>query len=69
MEKKYEDIINHAYERSKKNQITFMDKNIDSIINSKFFGSQKTHGKRHISYGSPRDHCIDNQEIEGEEAI
>ena len=35
-EKKYEAISNHAYKRAKKIQITFMDKNIDLIINSKF---------------------------------
>ena len=45
-EKKYESIINHAYKRSKKTQITFMDKNIDLIINSKFIGSQQTHYKK-----------------------
>ena len=37
-------------------------KKIDLIINSKFIGSQQTHRKRVTSYGSPRDHCIDNQE-------
>ena len=45
-EKKYEAIINHVYKRSKKTQITFMDKNIDLIINSKFIGSQQTHHKK-----------------------
>src|SRR3990170_1504320 len=45
-EKKYEAISNHAYKRSKKTQITFMDKNIDLIINSKFIGSQQTHHKK-----------------------
>ena len=64
-EKKYKAIINHAYKRSKKTQISFMDENIDLIINSKFIGSQQTHAKRLTSYGSPRDHCIDNQEREG----
>ena len=44
-EKKYEAISNHAYKRSKKTQITFMDKKIDLIINSKFIGSQQTHRK------------------------
>ena len=39
-EKKYEAISNHAYKRSKKTQITFMDKKIDLIINSKFIRSQ-----------------------------
>ena len=61
LEKKYEAIINYAYKRSKKTQITFMDKNIDLIINSKFIGSQQTHAKRLTSYGSPTDHCIENQ--------
>ena len=60
-EKKYKALINHAYKRSKKTQITFMDKNIDLIINSKFIGSQQTHRKRIISDGSSRDHCIENQ--------
>ena len=41
MEKKYEAIINHAYKRSKKTQITVMDKNIDLIINSKFIDPNK----------------------------
>ena len=45
-EKKYEAISNHAYKRPKKTQITFMDKNIDLIINSKFIGSQQTHFKK-----------------------
>ena len=45
-EKKYEAISNHAYKRSKKTQITFMDKNIDLIINSKFIGSQQTHRQK-----------------------
>ena len=35
--------------RDQKTQITFMDKNIDLIINSKFIGS---------------DHCIENQKRE-----
>ena len=45
-ENKYEAISNNAYKRSKKTQITFMDKNIDLIINSKFIGSQQTHLKK-----------------------
>ena len=32
--------------RDQKTQITFMDKNMDLIINSKFIGSQKTHHKK-----------------------
>ena len=63
-EKKYVSISNHAYKRSKKTQITFMDKNIDLVINSKFIRSQQTHRKRITSYGSPRDHCIENQRRE-----
>ena len=43
-ETKYEAIMNHAYKRSKKTQIIFMD--IDLIINSKFIGSQQTHHKK-----------------------
>ena len=46
MEKKYEAISNHAYKRSRKTQITFMDKNIDLIINPKFIGSQQTKRKK-----------------------
>ena len=45
-EKKYEAISNHAYKRSKRTQINFMDKKIDLIINSKFTGSQQTHRKK-----------------------
>ena len=45
-EKKYEAISNHAYKRSKKTQITLMDKKIDLIINSKFILSQQTHRKK-----------------------
>ena len=45
-EKKYEAISNHASKRSNKTQITFMDKNVDLIINSKFTGSQQTHHKK-----------------------
>ena len=34
------------YIRDQKTQITFMDKNIDLIINSNFIGSQQTHRKK-----------------------
>ena len=34
----------------KKTQITFMDKNIDLIINSKFIGSQQTHRKKELHH-------------------
>ena len=50
--------------RDQKIQITCMDKNIDLVRNSKFIGSQQTHHKRIASYGSPRDHCIENQKRE-----
>jgi hypothetical protein len=59
-EKKYEDINNHAYKRSKKTQIIFMD--IDLIINSNFIGSQQTHRKNSL-------HQIDLQEKRGEHCI
>ena len=41
--------------RDQKTQITFMDKYIDLIINSKFIGSQQTHRKKEL-------HQIDLQE-------
>ena len=41
--------------RDQKTQVTFMDKNIDLIINSKFIGSQQTHRKKEL-------HQIDLQE-------
>ena len=41
--------------RDQKTQITFIDKNIDLIINSKFVGSQQTHRKKEL-------HQIDLQE-------
>ena len=34
--------------RDQKTQITFMDKKIDLIINSKFIGSQQTHRKKEL---------------------
>ena len=43
-----------------------MDKKIDLIINSKFIRSNKHTAKRVTSYGSPRDHCIENQKRERE---
>ena len=49
-EKKYEAISDHAYKRTKKTQITFMDRNIDLIINSKFIGSQQTHRKKDLHH-------------------
>ena len=42
-----------------KTQITFTDKNIDLIINSKFIGSQQTHHKTEL-------HQIDLNEHRGE---
>ena len=41
--------------RDQMTQKTFMDKNIDLIINSKFIGSQQTHRKKEL-------HQIDLQE-------
>ena len=43
---KYEAISNHTYKRSKKTQITFMDKKIDLVKNSKFIRSQQTNRKK-----------------------
>ena len=63
-EKKYEAIRNHAYKRSKKTQITFMDKKIDLIINQSSSDPNKHTTIRVTSYGSPRDHCIENQKRE-----
>ena len=51
--KKYGAVNNHAYKRSKKTHIIFMDKNL--IINSNFIGSQQTHRKKSL-------HQIDLQE-------
>ena len=36
--------------RDQKTQITFMDKNKDLIINSKFIGSQQTHRKKELHH-------------------
>ena len=41
-------------------------KKIDLIVKSKFIESQQTHRKRFTSYGSPRDHCIENPARERE---
>ena len=41
--------------RDQKTQMTFMDKNIDLIINSKFIGFEQTHRKKsYIKYISKR---------------
>ena len=50
--------------RDQNTKITFMDKNIDLIMNSKFIGSQQTQAKRVTSNRSPRDHCTENQKRE-----
>ena len=47
--------------RDQKTQVTFMDKNIDLVINSKFNGSQQTHCKKELDQIDLRDHCIENQ--------
>ena len=39
-------------------------KKIDLIENSKFIDPNKHTAKRVTSYGSPRDHCIEDQERE-----
>ena len=52
-EKKYEAIRNHAYKRSKKIEITFMDRSSSD--------PNKHTAKRVTSNRSPRDHCIENQ--------
>ena len=65
-EKKYEAIRDHAYKRSKKTQITFMDKKIDLIINSKFIGSQQTHCKRIYIIWISKKPCIENSARERE---
>ena len=47
--------------RDQKTQITFMDKYIDLIINSKFIQSNQHTTKRVTSNIFPRYHCIKNQ--------
>ena len=48
--------------RDQKTQITFMNKNIDLIINSQFIESQQTHHKRRL-------HRINLEEHQGEHCI
>ena len=53
--------------RDQKTQITFMDKNIDLIINSKFIGSQQTHSKKsYIKYISKKPLYWESKERERE---
>ena len=51
--------------RDQKTQITFLDKNRDLIINSKFIGSQQTHRKKSLHQIDLQEHreeyCIENQ--------
>ena len=50
---------------SKNTQITFMDKKIDLIINSKFIGSQQTHRKKsYIIWISKRPLYCESKERE-----
>ena len=65
-EKKYEAISNQASKRSKKLKYFHGYKKIDLIINSKFIDPNKHSAKIVTSYGSPRDHCIENQKREKE---
>ena len=51
--------------RDQRNSNNFHEyKRIDLIINSKFIDPNKHTAKRVTSYGSPRDHCIENQKRE-----
>ena len=68
MKKKYEAINNHAYKRSKKTQIIFVDKRSDYKLKVHRIPTN-TPQKRVTSNRSLRDHCIENQKREREEAI
>ena len=57
------------HKRDQRNSNTFMDIKHRSDHKLEVHRSQQTHRKRVTSYGSPRDHCIDNQERERDEAI
>ena len=63
-EKKYEAKRDHAKKRSKKLKYFHGYRKIDLIINSKFIDPNKHTAKRVTSYGSPRDHYIENSERE-----
>ena len=54
------------HKRDQRNSNTFMDIKDRSDHKLKVHRSQQTHRKRVTSYGSPRDHCIENQERERE---
>ena len=55
------------HKRDQRNSNTFMDIEKDrSDKKLKVHRSQQTHRKRVTSYGSPRDHCIENSERERE---
>ena len=58
-EKKYEAIINHAYKRSKKTQIIFIDRTDHKLTIHRI--PTNTPQKRVTSNRSPRDHCIENK--------
>ena len=55
-EKKYESINNHAYKRSKKTPIIFVD--IDLIINSQFIRSQQIHRKKSLHQIDPQETVV-----------
>ena len=59
--------------RDQKIQTTFMDKNIDLIINSKFIRSQQTHSKKELHQIDLQEHqgehCIENQKREAIELL
>ena len=44
--------------RDQKTQITFMDENIDLIINSKFIGSQQTHRKKELHHMDLQENIV-----------
>ena len=67
-EKKYEAISNHAYKRSKRTQITFMDKNIDLIINSKFIDPNK-HTAKELHHMELQETIVLRIKRERDEAI
>ena len=55
--------------RDQNTQITFMDKNIDLIINSKFIGSQQTHRENELHHMDLQETIVLRFRREREEAI
>ena len=60
---KYEAISNHAYKRSKKTQIIFMDETDHEL---KIHRIPTNTPQKFTSNRSPRDHCIENHKRERE---